>query len=177
MYDRFFIDTNLVSRLIMHYRLGETEPTGSKGYIILILNCLRLSADVEQLPPMKRRQLQQSRKGDGSEDVSMRSPNAEGEGGNAPGYHLRPNNFWSQYLQNHADWQVFHDTLREATLVQTKDTMCDMDRSLRFQFAPLQARQPNESPLTKKHFGIPGVSATGQDGIDLGSQCRCITRS
>ncbi|KAG0222871.1 hypothetical protein BGW42_006252, partial [Actinomortierella wolfii] len=175
VYDRFFIDTNLVCRLIEHYRLGETEPTGSKGYIILILNCLRLSADVEQLPLSERKRLQQSRLTNKIENENRNGGTGSNgsieseKDGHVSKDHLRPANFWTLYLQNHNEWQSFKETLREATLIQTKDNTYDMDRNLRLQFAPLQARQPNESPMTKKHFGIPGVSATGQEGIDLGS--------
>ncbi|KAF9969476.1 hypothetical protein BGZ73_008150 [Actinomortierella ambigua] len=205
VYERFFLDPNLVHQLIEHYRLGEREPTGSKGYIILILNCLRLSADVEQLPLRERKRLRRTRTGasprmagrhssygegndninDGVNDVVMKNSGSEGdeeqegpveedddenEEESSSHSQFRPTKFWTHYLGGHPDWQGFKTTLREATLIQTKDTTYDMDRSLRLQFAPVQSRSPNEAPLVKKHFGIPGIAAIGQDGIDLGSQ-------
>ncbi|KAG0211044.1 hypothetical protein BGX28_008614 [Mortierella sp. GBA30] len=148
VYDRFFVRTNLVGRLIEHYKSVE-QPTGSRGYIILILNCIRLSADVEQ-------------------------QKAENEGENAtiedPHEGTIASVFWTDLLKESLDWDGFKDTLRRATLEQTRDTLCDMDPNLRFQFAPLQSRQPTEAPMTKRHIGIPGISARGNDGIDLGSQ-------
>ncbi|KAF9556853.1 hypothetical protein EC968_007930 [Mortierella alpina] len=148
VYDRFFVKTNLVSRLIQHYR-AEQQPTGSRGYIILILNCIRLSADVE-------------------------AQRAEDDGESATVADARPGAippmFWTSLLKSDPSWEGFKDTLREATLEQTRDTLCHMDPNLRFQFAPLQSRQPSEAPMTKRHIGIPGISARGNDGIDLGSQ-------
>lgn len=139
VYDRLFVKTNIVNRLIEHYQ-AIGQPTGTKGYIILILNCIRLSSDVEE---------QAVKSGEWS----------------TPG-------FWTELLKDNAEWATFKPTLREATLEQTRDTLCHMDPNLRFQFAPLQARQPSEAPMTKRHFGIPGVSARGTDGIDLGSRCK-----
>ncbi|KAF9318110.1 hypothetical protein BG003_011764 [Podila horticola] len=136
VYDRFYVKTGIVNRLIEHY-LAIGQPTGTKGYIILILNCIRLSCDVEE--------------------------QAAKNGATEPG-------FWTELLKDNAEWANFKPTLREATLEQTRDTLCQMDPNLRFQFAPLQARQPSEAPMTKRHFGIPGVSARGTDGIDLGSR-------
>lgn len=138
VYDRFYVKTGIVNRLIEHY-LAIGQPTGTKGYIILILNCIRLSCDVEE--------------------------QAAKNGATEPG-------FWTELLKDNAEWANFKPTLREATLEQTRDTLCQMDPNLRFQFAPLQARQPSEAPMTKRHFGIPGVSARGTDGIDLGSRCK-----
>ncbi|KAF8931457.1 hypothetical protein BGZ52_012531 [Haplosporangium bisporale] len=137
VYDRLFVKTNIVNRLIEHYQ-AIGQPTGTKGYIILILNCIRLSSDVE--------------------DQAVKSDESS-----TPG-------FWTELLKDNAEWATFKPTLREATLEQTRDTLCHMDPNLRFQFAPLQARQPSEAPMTKRHFGIPGVSARGTDGIDLGSR-------
>ncbi|KAG0034976.1 hypothetical protein BGZ81_001925 [Podila clonocystis] len=136
VYDRFYVKTNIVNRLIEHYQ-AIGQPTGTKGYVILILNCIRLSSDVEE--------------------------EAAKNGATEPG-------FWTELLKDNAEWATFKPTLREATLEQTRDTLCHMDPNLRFQFAPLQARQPSDAPMTKRHFGIPGVSARGTDGIDLGSR-------
>ncbi|KAG0040258.1 hypothetical protein BGZ82_004262 [Podila clonocystis] len=136
VYDRFYVKTNIVNRLIEHYQ-ATGQPTGTKGYVILILNCVRLSSDVEE--------------------------EAAKNGATEPG-------FWTELLKDNAEWATFKPTLREATLEQTRDTLCHMDPNLRFQFAPLQARQPSDAPMTKRHFGIPGVSARGTDGIDLGSR-------
>ncbi|KAF9276458.1 hypothetical protein BGZ68_010005 [Mortierella alpina] len=148
VYDRFFVKTAFVSRLIQHYRAAQ-QPTGSRGYIILILNCIRLSADVE-------------------------AQRAEDDAQSAIVQDARPGAispmFWTTLLKDDPQWESFKDTLREATLEQTRDTLCDMDPNLRFQFAPLQSRQPSEAPMTKRHIGIPGISARGNDGIDLGSQ-------
>lgn len=138
VYDRFYVKTGFVNRLIEHYQ-AIGQPTGTKGYIILILNCIRLSSDVEE--------------------------QAAKNGATEPG-------FWTELLKDNTEWATFKPTLREATLEQTRDTLCHMDPNLRFQFAPLQARQPSEAPMTKRHFGIPGVSARGTDGIDLGSRCK-----
>ncbi|KAG0098953.1 hypothetical protein BGZ93_009746 [Podila epicladia] len=136
VYDRFYVKTGFVNRLIEHYQ-AIGQPTGTKGYIILILNCIRLSSDVEE----------------------QAAKNGATESG-----------FWTELLKDNTEWATFKPTLREATLEQTRDTLCYMDPNLRFQFAPLQARQPSEAPMTKRHFGIPGVSARGTDGIDLGSR-------
>ncbi|KAF8976040.1 hypothetical protein BGZ46_008638 [Entomortierella lignicola] len=147
VYERFFVKPNLTARLIEHFK-ATGQPTGSRGYIILILNCIRLSADVE-----------------------MR--NKSNESGNSPSEAQKgtiPRTFWTDVLCSIPEWEDFQKTLREATLEQTRDTLCDMDPNLRFQFAPLQSRQPSEAPLTRRHTGIPGVSARGNDGVDLGSQ-------
>ncbi|KAI1306467.1 hypothetical protein EDD11_004737 [Mortierella claussenii] len=149
VFDRFFVRTNFVSRLIEHYGTAA-QPTGSRGYIILILNCIRLSADVEV-------QQQKEQEQEGAVEADPQ------EGFISP-------TFWSDLLRASPDWPGFQETLRSATLEQTRDTSCDMAPGLRFQFAPLQSRQPNEAPLTKRHIGIPGISARGNDGIDLGSQ-------
>ncbi|KAF9985174.1 hypothetical protein BGZ75_003265 [Mortierella antarctica] len=149
VYDRFFVKTNFVSRLIQHYRAAQ-QPTGSRGYIILILNCIRLSADVEA-----------QRANDDSKSAIIVQDARSGA--------ISPM-FWTTLLKDDPGWEGFKDTLREATLEQTRDTLCDMDPNLRFQFAPLQSRQPSEAPMTKRHIGIPGISARGNDGIDLGSQ-------
>lgn len=141
VYNWFFVKTSIVNRLIEHYQ-AIGQPTGTKGYIILILNCIRLSSNVEE---------QAVKNGESS----------------TPG-------FWTELLKDNAEWATFKPTLREATLEQTQDTLCHMDPNLRFQFAPLQARQPSEAPMTKRHFGIPGVSARGTDGIDLGSRCNVL---
>ncbi|KAF9199883.1 hypothetical protein BGZ49_009951 [Haplosporangium sp. Z 27] len=149
VYERFFVKPNLTARLIEHFK-ATGQPTGSRGYIILILNCIRLSADVE-----------------------MR--NKSNESGNSPSEAQKgtiPRTFWTDVLCSIPEWEDFQKTLREATLEQTRDTLCDMDPNLRFQFAPLQSRQPSEAPLTRRHTGIPGVSARGNDGVDLGSQCK-----
>ncbi|KAF9924963.1 hypothetical protein FBU30_005179 [Linnemannia zychae] len=148
VYDRFFIQTDIIKRLIGHY-LDVSEPTGSRGYIILILNCIRLSADVEQ-------QAAQNRDENAMEE--------EAKDGNISA------TYWTDILRDHTVWKDFVKTLRHATLKQTRDTLCDMDPNLRFQFAPLQSRQPSETPMTKRHIGIPSVSARGTEGIDLGSQ-------
>ncbi|KAK3824308.1 MAG: hypothetical protein J3R72DRAFT_458293 [Linnemannia gamsii] len=148
VYDSFFIQTDFIKRLIEHYMDAE-EPTGSRGYIILILNCIRLSADVEQQATQNK-------------DENAMDEEAK-EGSISVTY-------WTDILRGHSAWKDFAKTLRHATLKQTRDTLCDMDPNLRFQFAPLQSRQPTESPMTKRHIGIPGVSAPGTEGIDLGSQ-------
>ncbi|KAF9911450.1 hypothetical protein EC991_003706 [Linnemannia zychae] len=148
VYDKFFIQTDFIKRMIEHY-LDAEEPTGSRGYIILILNCIRLSADLEQ-------QVAQNKDENAMEEESK-------EGNISATY-------WTDLLREHSAWNGFAKTLRHATLKQTRDTLCDMDPNLRFQFAPLQSRQPTESPMTKRHIGIPGVSARGTEGIDLGSQ-------
>ncbi|KAG0346784.1 hypothetical protein BG004_000826 [Podila humilis] len=136
VYDRFYVKTLIVKRMIEHYQAATGgAPTGTKGYIILILNCIRLSVEVE-------------------------AQNGESS----------PPGFWTELLKESAEWNSFKDVLREATLEQTRDTLCHMDPNLRFQFAPLQARQASEAPMTKRHFGIPGVSARGTDGIDIGSR-------
>ncbi|KAF9132360.1 hypothetical protein BGW39_000299 [Mortierella sp. 14UC] len=148
VYDRFFVHTDFIKRMTEHY-LDAEEPTGSRGYIILILNCIRLSADVEQ-------QVAQNKDENAMEEEAK-------EGSITATY-------WTDILREHPAWNDFVKTLRHATLKQTRDTLCDMDPNLRFQFAPLQSRQPTESPMTKRHIGIPGVSARGTEGIDLGSQ-------
>ncbi|KAF8944920.1 hypothetical protein BGZ47_003504 [Haplosporangium gracile] len=148
VYDRFFIQTGFIKRLIGHY-LDAEEPTGSRGYIILILNCLRLSADVEQ------------RAAEAKDENAMEEEVKEGK---------ISETYWTDTLRDHAAWKDFAPTLRHATLKQTRDTLCNMDPNLRFQFAPLQSRHSTESPMTKRHIGIPGVSARGTEGIDLGSQ-------
>ncbi|ORZ26771.1 hypothetical protein BCR41DRAFT_205511 [Lobosporangium transversale] len=162
VYNRFFVNTNLVSRLIEHY-MAKSQPTGSKGYIILILNCIRLSADVEK----KQQEKEQKSQEDGdSIDGCNKSPlttDDQRKGTISP-------MFWTDLIRSNPEWEDFQETLRTATLEQTRDTLCHMDPNLRFQFAPLQSRQPNETPLTRRHFGIPGVSARGNDGIDLGSK-------
>ncbi|KAF9182283.1 hypothetical protein BGZ51_004836 [Haplosporangium sp. Z 767] len=150
VYDRFFVRTNFLSRLIDHYRATD-QPTGSRGYIILMLNCIRLSAEVEA---------QRAGNEDGKDNVS--SATAQ-EGIITP-------TFWSDTLRAHSEWEGFKNTLREATLEQTRDTLYDMDPNLRFQFAPLQSRQPTETPMIKRHIGIPSISARGNNGIDLGSR-------
>ncbi|KAF9169650.1 hypothetical protein BGX20_010031 [Mortierella sp. AD010] len=144
VYQRFFVKPNLTTRLIEHYQT-TSQPTGSRGYIILILNCIRLSADVEK------------------RNATNGTAVEAGEG-------IISHTFWTDLLCSIPEWEGFQTTLRQATLEQTRDTLCDMDPNLRFQFAPLQSRQPTEAPLTKRHIGIPGVSARGNDGIDLGSQ-------
>ncbi|KAF9351512.1 hypothetical protein BGX26_010501 [Mortierella sp. AD094] len=144
VYQRFFVKPNLTGRLMEHYQ-ATSQPTGSRGYIILILNCIRLSADVE------KRNTTNGTTVEAREGTISRT-------------------FWIDLLGSISEWEGFQTTLREATLEQTRDTLCDMDPNLRFQFAPLQSRQPSEAPLTKRHIGIPGVSARGNDGIDLGSQ-------
>jgi hypothetical protein len=148
-YDRFFVKTRLISRFIDHFKAAG-QPTGSRGYIILVLNCIRLSAEVE------------SQRAKGVSDCSPKTTDGS----------LVPPTFWTDFLRENTDWNEFKTTLRDVTLEQTRDTLCDMDPNLRFQFAPLQSRQPSEAPLTKRHFGIPGVSVRGNDGIDLGSQCK-----
>ncbi|KAG0219228.1 hypothetical protein BGX33_004041 [Mortierella sp. NVP41] len=148
VYNSFFIQTDLIQRIIEHY-LDAEEPTGSRGYIILILNCIRLSANLEQ-------QVAQNK-----DENAMEEEVKEG---------IISPTFWTDILHDHKAWKGFAKTLRHATLKQTRDTLCDMDPNLRFQFAPLQSRQPSESPMTKRHIGIPGVSARGTEGIDLGSQ-------
>ncbi|KAG0053299.1 hypothetical protein BGZ83_001338 [Gryganskiella cystojenkinii] len=148
VYNRFFVETHMINRFIDHFKAAG-QTTGSRGYIILILNCIRLSADLEY----------QRTKGG-----SDRSPRVDGNGSR-----ITPT-YWTDYLRENEDWNDFKATLREVTLEQTRDTLCDMDPNLRFQFAPLQSRQPSEAPLTKRHFGIPGVSVKGNNGIDLGSQ-------
>jgi len=149
VYDRFFVKTHLISRFIEHFKAAG-QPTGSRGYIILALNCIRLSADVE------------SQKFKNGSDRSLKN----GDGS------IIPPTYWADVLRQNSDWIGFKTTLREVTLEQTRDTLCDMDPNLRFQFAPLQSRQPSEAPLTKRHFGIPSVSVRGSEGIDLGSQCK-----
>lgn len=151
VYERFFIQTDMIKRLIEHY-LDAEEPTGSRGYIILILNCLRLSADVEQ------------RAAEAKDENAMEEEVSEGRVSQT---------YWTDILRDHAAWKNFAPTLRHATLKQTRDTLCNMDPNLRFQFAPLQSRHSTESPITKRHIGIPGVTARGTEGIDLGSQCKC----
>ncbi|KAG0313922.1 hypothetical protein BGZ99_008497 [Dissophora globulifera] len=146
VYDRFFVKTDLIKRLINHYMTVE-QPTGSRGYIILILNCIRLSIELE-----------------------ARRAAEEMEGGELPHKGNISTTFWTDLTRAISEWEGFQTTLRAATLEQTRDTLCDMDPNLRFQFAPLQSRHPTETPLTKRHTGIPGVSARGNDGIDLGSQ-------
>ncbi|KAG9064551.1 hypothetical protein KI688_002809 [Linnemannia hyalina] len=148
VYDQFFIQTDFIKRLIEHY-LDAEEPTGSRGYIILILNCLRLLADVEQ------------RAAETKDENAMEEEVEEGR---------ISETYWTDILRDHAVWKEFAPTLRHATLKQTRDTLCNMDPNLRFQFAPLQSRHSTESPMTKRHIGIPGVSARGTEGIDLGSQ-------
>lgn len=148
VYDRFFVNTNFVTRLIEHYKRAD-QPTGSRGYIILILNCIRLSADVEA---------QKAEKTDGKKSTPT------------PRDGLASSTFWTDHTRSNSEWEGFMATLRQATLEQTSDTMYDMDPNLRFQFAPLQSRQPTEAPLTKRHTGIPGISARGNGGIDLGSK-------
>ncbi|KAG0073660.1 hypothetical protein BGZ90_011414 [Linnemannia elongata] len=148
VYDRFFMQTEFIRRLIEHY-LDTEEPTGSRGYIILILNCLRLAADVEQ------------RAAEAKDENAMEEEAKEGR---------ISETYWTDILRDHAVWKEFAPTLRHATLKQTRDTLCNMDPNLRFQFAPLQSRHSTESPMTKRHIGIPGVSARGTEGIDLGSQ-------
>ncbi|KAG0294830.1 hypothetical protein BGZ96_000401 [Linnemannia gamsii] len=148
VYGRFFIQTDMIKRLIEHY-LDTEEPTGSRGYIILILNCLRLSADVEQ------------RAAEAKDENAMEEEVSEGR---------ISQTYWIDILRDHAAWKSFAPTLRHATLKQTRDTLCNMDPNLRFQFAPLQSRHSTESPITKRHIGIPGVTARGTEGIDLGSQ-------
>ncbi|KAF9366835.1 hypothetical protein BGX34_003935 [Mortierella sp. NVP85] len=148
VYDRLFTKTNFVTRLIEHYRTSD-QPTGSRGYIILILNCIRLSAEVEAQR---------------AENTDGREPARETQEG------LISPTFWTDHISANSEWEDFQATLRQVTLEQTSDTFCNMDPNLRFQFAPLQSRQPTEAPLTKRHIGIPGVSARGNEGIDLGSQ-------
>ncbi|KAF9116659.1 hypothetical protein BGX27_000578 [Mortierella sp. AM989] len=148
VYERYFVKPNLVGRLIEHYK-ATSQPTGSRGYIILILNCIRLSADVEV---------------QNTANMAGHAVTAGVQEGTIS------RTFWTDLLRTNSEWKEFQKTLREATLEQTRDTLCDMDPNLRFQFAPLQSRQPSEAPLTKRHIGIPGVSARGNDGIDLGSQ-------
>lgn len=150
VYDLFFMQTEFIRRLIEHY-LDTEEPTGSRGYIILILNCLRLAADVEQ------------RAAEAKDENAMEEEAKEGR---------ISETYWTDILRDHTVWKEFAPTLRHATLKQTRDTLCNMDPNLRFQFAPLQSRHSTESPMTKRHIGIPGVSARGTEGIDLGSQCR-----
>ncbi|KAF9439173.1 hypothetical protein BGZ76_010072 [Entomortierella beljakovae] len=152
IYDRFIVKPNLVGRLIEHY-LAAGRPTGSKGYIILILNCIRLSFDLEKK---------------NNEDESKDETNSEDKEGKINSI------FWATLLHSTTEWEGFQPTLREATLEQTRDTSCQMDPNLRFQFAPLQSKHPHEAPLTKRHTGIPGVSARGIDGIDLGSKCKLL---
>jgi len=117
----------------------------------LILNCIRLSAEIET---------QRAENMDGSE------PAQETQEG------LISPTFWTDHISANSEWEDFQATLRQVTLEQTSDTLCHMDPNLRFQFAPLQSRQPTEAPLTKRHIGIPGISARGNEGIDLGSQCK-----
>ncbi|KAF9405201.1 hypothetical protein BGZ94_003697 [Podila epigama] len=151
VYDRFFVQTSLVNRLIEHYKAPTGRPTGARGYIILILNCIRLSIDVEEQAAMNAKKEESNAGATTTMTTSL------------PGY-------WTELLKDNTEWQEFKPILRAATLEQTRDTLCHMDPHLRFQFAPLQARQPTEPPMTKRHFGIPGVSARGTDGIDLGSR-------
>ncbi|KAF8941630.1 hypothetical protein BGZ58_003660 [Dissophora ornata] len=148
VYEQFFVKTNFINRMIEHYRTTE-QPTGSRGYIILILNCIRLSLEVE---------VQRVTNG-----INAKAREESQKGLISP-------TFWTDLTRVNPEWEGFQRSLREATLEQTRDTLCDMDPNLRFQFAPLQSRQPSETPLTKRHIGIPGVSARGNDGIDLGSQ-------
>ncbi|KAF9584629.1 hypothetical protein BGW38_005789 [Lunasporangiospora selenospora] len=153
IYQRFFVNTGLVNRLIDHYN-EKSRPTGSRGYIILILNCVRLSVELEFRDAAEAKvEADTSESAEDKVKVSDISPQ-----------------FWTDLLNSNADWEAFQAPLREATLEQTQDTLCDVDPNLRFQFAPLQARHPAEAPLTKRHIGIPGVTALGNDGIDLGSR-------
>ncbi|KAF9994345.1 hypothetical protein BGZ65_010025, partial [Modicella reniformis] len=156
VHDRFFIKTNFITRLIEHYRARD-QPTGSRGYIILILNCIRLSAEVEA---QRLAAAADKTDDDDKSSVSGSELLLRKEG-------LISTKFWTDQIRANSEWESFQPMLRQATLEQTSDTLYEMDPNLRFQLAPLQSRQPTEAPLTKRHTGIPAVSARGNEGIGL----------
>jgi hypothetical protein len=156
-YQKFFVSTNLVNKLIQHFQSASPKnPTGIKGYIILILNCIRLSKELE-------------------DQVEEIITSVTTDSNNKPNNQIAK--FWTNFLQNNTLWINFSKDLEEATLRETKDNYGDMSQHLRSEFAPVQIQTlpSNNGLYPKLHVNISdNKKDTGCEGINLGSQCKLI---